>query len=40
MEGFGTFKWADGRSYVGEYVNDKKEGHGIFRWPDGSKYNG
>ena len=22
--GKGTFKWADGRSYIGEYVNDKK----------------
>ena len=40
MEGFGTFKWPDGRSYEGHYVNDKQEGDGIFRWPDGSKYNG
>jgi hypothetical protein len=29
MHGKGTFKWADGRSYVGEYKDDKKHGYGI-----------
>jgi hypothetical protein len=35
MEGKGTFTWADGRIYVGDYKNDKKHGTGIFKWPDG-----
>ena len=35
MEGKGTFTWADGRIYVGSYLNDKKHGVGVFKWPDG-----
>ena len=30
MHGRGIFKWPDGRSYEGEYQNDKKHGRGIF----------
>ena len=26
MHGSGKFTWADGRQYVGEYFEDKKEG--------------
>jgi len=26
MEGTGEFTWPDGRKYVGDYVDDKKEG--------------
>jgi len=40
MEGTGEFSWADGRKYVGDYVDDKKEGYGIFYWPDGRIYDG
>jgi L1 cell adhesion molecule like protein len=40
MDGKGKFTWEDGRSYVGEYKNDKKEGIGMFTWPDGRIYNG
>jgi len=40
MEGYGDFRWLDGRSYSGNYVDDKKEGHGTFVWPDGRKYEG
>lgn len=32
MDGKGLFTWADGRKYIGEYVDDKKQGHGIFEW--------
>ena len=34
------FTWPDGRSYKGDYMNDKKEGHGVFIWPDGRKFVG
>ena len=40
MNGKGVFTWTDGRSYNGEYVNDKKEGWGVFIWPDGRKFEG
>ena len=26
------FTWPDGRSYEGDYTNDKKEGFGQFIW--------
>ena len=40
MNGRGTFTWLDGKKYVGEYINDKKEGYGEFYWPDGRVYRG
>ena len=40
MHGRGTHTWADGRSYQGEYVNDKKDGYGVYTWADGRKYQG
>lgn len=38
MDGKGTFKWPDGRIYVGEYYKDKKHGSGRVDWPDGKAY--
>lgn len=29
MNGHGEFSWSDGRKYVGEYLDDKKEGYNI-----------
>ena len=40
MNGHGTFTWPDGRTYVGDFVDDKKEGNGNFTWPDGRTYEG
>ena len=40
MEGMGIYKWNDGRSYSGEYSDDKKHGYGIYRWQDGRQYSG
>jgi hypothetical protein len=40
MDGYGAFKWPDGRKYEGEYKNDKKEGFGTFTWPNGKIYKG
>ena len=33
MNGFGIFKWVDGRTYEGNYINDIKHGRGKFYWP-------
>ena len=30
MHGQGTFTWACGRKYHGDYVDDKKHGYGTF----------
>ena len=35
MHGGGVYKWKDGRKYVGEYENDKKNGYGKYYWNDG-----
>jgi len=32
MHGEGIFTWPNGRKYIGEFVNDKKEGYGIHEW--------
>ena len=40
MQGYGIFTWENGRSYKGNYIEDKKEGYGEFFWPDGRKYFG
>ena len=31
---------AEGESYEGEYINDKKCGYGIFKWGNGNMYKG
>lgn len=40
MHGRGAFKWNDGRTYEGEYNDDKRHGYGIFNWPDGRMFKG
>jgi len=40
MHGKGLFAWPDGKVYIGEYIDDKKEGYGEFKWPDGKIYKG
>ncbi len=40
MNGYGIFKWPDGRKYQGDYKRDKKEGFGVFYWPDGRIFKG
>lgn len=40
MHGKGLIKWKDGKSYDGEYFEDKKQGRGTFIWNDGRKYIG
>lgn len=40
MDGFGEYRWTDGRIYSGEYREDKKHGYGIYKWVDGREYQG
>lgn len=40
MHGRGLYKWPDGRSYDGEYCDDKKHGYGQYTWADGRQYSG
>ena len=40
MHGKGEFIWKDGRTYIGDYKEDKKDGIGTFIWQDGRKYEG
>ena len=35
LEGHGTFVWADGRIYTGEWFNNMKYGQGTLTWPNG-----
>jgi len=35
MHGKGRIEWSDGKSYEGEYKDDKKHGSGVFKWADG-----
>ena len=37
---FGTFTFASGNEYVGEWKNDKKHGYGTFRFVDGGQHVG
>ena len=37
---FGTFKWADGRFYNGQWREDQKKFTGQLVFPDGRVYNG
>jgi hypothetical protein len=40
MNGFGIFFWNDGRSYKGEYKDDKKNNFGIYLGNEGKRYDG
>ena len=40
MHGKGLYKWTDGGTYLGEYINNIKEGKGIFKWANGKIYDG
>ena len=40
MQGFGFYRYADGKQYEGQFLMDKKEGFGIFHWINGSSYEG
>jgi hypothetical protein len=40
MHGKGILSWSDGRSYVGDYKQNKENGFGNYTWPDGKMFAG
>ena len=38
--GNGTYVWADGTRYIGEFASDAKDGKGSLYFPDGAYYQG
>ena len=38
--GYGTYTYANGSKYVGEYKNGKIYGQGTYTWANGNKYVG
>lgn len=40
MNGFGIFLWKDGRTYKGEYKDDKKHNFGMYYGNEGKRYEG
>ena len=40
MHGEGTYRWGDGRMFIGCYEDDRKSGLGIYLWADGRAYHG
>ena len=40
MNGYGIYKFIDGRIYFGEWNNNLMNGYGEFYWIDGKKYFG
>ena len=39
-QGFGTFDWADGTKYVGNWSKNTIHGYGEYHWPDLRSYKG
>ena len=40
VNGQGTYNYASGNQYIGEYKDNKKHGQGTFTWADGEQYIG
>ena len=38
--GQGTYRWPNGRTYMGEWYDNQMDGEGVETWPNGSKYEG
>jgi hypothetical protein len=39
-EGSGIYRWKDGSTYEGNYLEGKRHGHGKFLWANGESYKG
>ena len=40
VNGYGTYTYANGDKYVGEYKDDKRNGQGTYTYANGDKYVG
>ena len=40
MVGRGTYNFASGDTYVGDFKDDSKDGHGTYYWASGTRYEG
>ena len=40
MHGKGEYRWRDGATYIGSFVENEMTGQGRLVWPDGSVYEG
>ena len=40
IEGFGEFKWPDGRHYIGDFVSSQMHGHGKMTWVEAANPSG
>ena len=40
VTGKGIYRWANGDSYEGDWVDSEMTGKGVFRWPNGNIYDG
>jgi len=38
MNGKGTYYYANGNKYIGDWVDDFRSGQGVFKWSDGGRY--
>jgi hypothetical protein len=36
--GQGTYYFASGNKYTGDWVDDKRTGQGVYTWADGDRY--
>ena len=40
MQGYGVCIWSTGKTYKGEWLNNKMHGKGMHTWQNGHKYDG
>ena len=40
IDGRGTYKWIDGREFIGEWKDNNMHGYGVYTWKDGEEYDG
>jgi hypothetical protein len=40
LSGIGKYMWADGRTYIGGWLDNSMHGKGEYSWTDGRKYEG
>ena len=40
QEGKGTFTWANGATYEGDWKDNQRHGRGVYQWGAGDRYEG